>query len=193
MGLKGIPGLWILDKPWKRGHKPSLLYNILYVESPILPAFFKSSNILFNFLWVLLVGSEFKTAYVLLSLSRDRALSWYCYLSMTTTQLPLSAGNTSLFGSFLRAISALKTSLWMFLVGGLARLSMLLTSTLTKCLRSSLSWEILSSTAAILSNAESDIREPVDPCNNSLTILFLQIKYINVALWTLIYWISASL
>ena len=35
---------------------------------------------------------------------------------------------------------------------------------------------------AILSNAESDIREPVDPCNNSLTILFLQIKYINVAL-----------
>ena len=47
MGLKGIPGLWILDKPWKRGHKPSLLYNILYVESLILPAFFKSSNILF--------------------------------------------------------------------------------------------------------------------------------------------------
>ena len=33
---------------------------------------------------------------------------------------------------------------------------------------------------AILSNADSDVREPVDPCNNSLTILFSQIKYIKV-------------
>ena len=33
---------------------------------------------------------------------------------------------------------------------------------------------------AILSNADSDVREPVDPCNNSLTLLFSQIKYINV-------------
>ena len=29
---------------------------------------------------------------------------------------------------------------------------------------------------AILSNADSDVREPVDPCNNNLTILFSQIK-----------------
>ena len=33
---------------------------------------------------------------------------------------------------------------------------------------------------AILSNADSDVSEPVDPCNNSLTILFSQIKYIKV-------------
>ena len=32
---------------------------------------------------------------------------------------------------------------------------------------------------AILSNADSDVSEPVDPCNNSLTILFSQIKYIK--------------
>ena len=33
---------------------------------------------------------------------------------------------------------------------------------------------------AILNNADSDVHEPVDPCNNSLTILFSQIKYIKV-------------
>ena len=33
---------------------------------------------------------------------------------------------------------------------------------------------------AILSNADSDVREPVDPCNNSLTILFSQMKYMKV-------------
>ena len=41
---------------------------------------------------------------------------------------------------------------------------------------------------AILSNADSDVREPVDPCNNSLTILFSQIKYIKVPMatrWTI--------
>ena len=37
---------------------------------------------------------------VLLSLGRDKALSWYCCLSITTTQLPLSADNTSLSVSF---------------------------------------------------------------------------------------------
>ena len=40
---------------------------------------------------------------------------------------------------------------WMFLGGGLVRLSMLLTSALTKCLLSLLSWEMLSSTAATIS------------------------------------------
>ena len=33
---------------------------------------------------------------------------------------------------------------------------------------------------AILSNAASDVRELVDPCNNSLTILVSQIKSIKV-------------
>ena len=33
---------------------------------------------------------------------------------------------------------------------------------------------------AILSNANSDVREPVDLCNNSLTVLLSQMKYIKV-------------
>ena len=33
---------------------------------------------------------------------------------------------------------------------------------------------------AVLSNADSVIREPVDPCTTSLTITFLQIRYIKV-------------
>ena len=40
---------------------------------------------------------------------------------------------------------------WMFLWGGLVRLSMLLTSALTKCLLSLLSWEMLSSTTVTIS------------------------------------------
>ena len=65
-----------------------------------------------------LAGSEFKTAYVLLSLSRDKALSWYCCLSITITQLPLSADNTSLSGSFLKSInqSSIKPCLIVHLV-----------------------------------------------------------------------------
>ena len=35
-------------------------------------------------------------------------------------------------------------------------------------------------TTAILSNANSDVREPVDLCNNSLTVLLSQMKYIKV-------------
>ena len=99
-------------------------------------------------------------------------------ICIETACIETTGHHTSLSGSFLRAISALKTSLWMFLGGGLARLRMLLTSALTKCLRSSLSWESSSDNFGSRYFARSKLQQTFSKplrssADNSLEVRFM--------------------
>ena len=91
---------------------------------------------LINLVFILLVGSVFKTLYVPLSSSNIFAFSWYSSLSIMTMATPLSAVRMTLHWSFLSSTSAWTSCFVIFLLGSYEclRVSLIL------ALRSSALW-----------------------------------------------------